>query len=80
MFRYSPDAPEREAAKSEALAMLLNEGFFPSDGLPTSANYCTDWLTQRDDDPKDWSPCPDEAKTHSGGEFLFAAALLLGKF
>lgn len=80
VYRYSPDAAEREAAKGAALAVLMDEGLFPVDRLPGSANYCTDWITQRDDDPKDWSPCPDQAKTHTGGDFLFSAALLLGRF
>lgn len=80
VYRYSPDAAERDSSKTAALAMLLDESFFPAENLPTSANYCTDWLTQRDDEPGDWTPCPEEGKTHTGGDFLFAAAVLIGRF
>ncbi len=63
--------------QTAAVALLLEPQYWPADRLPTSADRCEPWLTQRDDGP-DWQPCA-EGKTHSGGDFLFAAALALGK-
>jgi hypothetical protein len=80
LYRYSPDAGERDAARDAALSTLLDESLFPADKLPSSGNYCAEWISQRDDEPKDWSPCPEQGRTHSGGDFLFAAAVLMGRF
>lgn len=63
-----------------AQQLLMNEAWWPNDRLPTSADRCEQWLTQRDEDEKDWVPCPDEGRTHSGGDFLFAVAVLKGEF
>lgn len=76
----------------EARKSLRDESLFPGKELPTSANYCTDYLFQRDImkekkvDGKvetypnpDWLPCPKEGHTHSGTDFIFAAAVANGK-
>lgn len=63
-----------------AQALLLNGDWWPSDRLPTSGDRCESWLTQRDYDPKDWGPCAEQGRLHSGGDFLFAAAILKGDF
>lgn len=73
-WRYSGD----EAAAAEARESLRNAQWFPPDRLPTSADRCDPWMIQRDDGP-DWLPCPDEARTHSGGDFLLAHAVLTGR-
>jgi hypothetical protein len=65
--------------QSVATELLLNEAWWPADRLPTTDDRCDDWITQRDEGD-DWLPCPERNKTHSGGDFLFAAALVLGKF
>lgn len=54
---------------------------FPAEGLPTTDDYCTPYLYQRDEmrDGKvnpDWLPCPGK-KTHSGTDFLLAAWVIL---
>ena len=50
---------------------------FPSDALPSSANYCTDYLFQRDmKSTKDWEPCPEENKVYSGTDYSFATYIL----
>jgi hypothetical protein len=65
--------------QSAAIQILMNPALFPNDSLPSTSNYCTEWLWQRDfSNEKDWTPCPEQAKLHSGGDFLFAAALILG--
>lgn len=64
--------------QSRTVALLLAPTYFPADRLPTSAERCEPWLWQRDKG-KDWEPCPDENKTHSGGDFLLAAAVALGR-
>ena len=50
----------------------------PKDRLPTTADYCTDYLYQRDRDNKDWQACPP-VKTHEGTDCAFAAAVILGE-
>lgn len=64
---------------SQSLSILLNEGLFPSDHLPTSANRCTDYLWQREDQPKDWAPCEGEAEKYQGVDFLIAAKVILNR-
>lgn len=63
----------------QARAQELLMHYWPNDRLPTSSDWCESWLTQRDFGT-DWEPCPDQGKTHSGGDFLFAAAVLTGRF
>ena len=60
--------------QSKAVEILMDETLFPADKLPTSAdNYCTDYLWQRDDEPKDWQPCDNGGKKHDAVDFIFAA-------
>jgi hypothetical protein len=62
------------------LTLLLAK--FPGDRLPTSADWCTPYLYQRDEvkadgSPNpDWAPCPGEAHTHPGTDFLLASWVL----
>ena len=51
--------------------------YFPDDRLPTSSEYCTGYLFQRDKSDKDWGPC-DEGMVHSGTDFAFTTALIGG--
>jgi len=67
--------------------LLKDEKVFPGKDLPTSKNYCTPYLFQRDmlangedETNPDWLPCPKEKRTHPGTDFLFAAIVRLGKF
>lgn len=63
-------------------AVLMNESFFPNDRLPNNHNnQCTPYLWERDDEPSDWSPCPDATYyQHSGTDFLLAAYIRNGGF
>lgn len=61
------------------LSILLDESYFPSDHLPTNANYCADYLWQRDDKPSDWSPCQGD-QVKSGTDYIVAAYLATGGF
>lgn len=79
-----PDSPLMQAAAAhwysstywpKFLSAAMNERYFPTNRLPTSADRCTDWAVQQDN-PADWVPCPKEQKTHSGGDFLFAVSIL----
>jgi hypothetical protein len=63
--------------QTRATELLLDERMCPSTRLPTSADRCDAWFTQRNED-EDWQPCPDEGLTHSGGDCLFALALVTG--
>lgn len=73
--------------QSAAFSDLKDQTLFPSDKLPTKANYCTEWLFQRDDDSlshevsPDWLPCPLGGRPDRGRgfEWAFAAALALGE-
>lgn len=60
-----------------AQKILEDTTIWPSDAMPTSANYCTGYLYHRDMTSKgDWNPCPLELKTYDAVEYVFAAALL----
>ncbi len=54
---------------------LMDEGLFPPNRLPTSADRCEPWLWQRKE--SEWKSC--KGGKHRGGDFLFAAKLLLGE-
>lgn len=64
--------------QTETINFLLNSSLFPADRLPTTHDRCEPWLTQRDPG-KDWEPCGLDSvpKTHSGGDLLFVARLVL---
>lgn len=62
----------KDGDQSKALEILLRDDLFPVDRLPESRDRCEAYLWQRDEDPKDWSPC-DQGKTHDGVDFIFAA-------
>lgn len=64
--------------QTRAIELLLDESHFPSNSLPTSVQHCTEYLFQRDSGGGDWAPCPDEGKTHSGTDFIFAARVIIG--
>ena len=69
----------KDGDQTAAAALLDDETRFPNDHLPTSANFCTDYLYQRDEivaklaltPNTDWLPCPAESKTHAGIDFIF---------
>lgn len=63
--------------QSAASAILMREDLFPQDDLPTSKNYCTEYLWQRDEN-YNWLPCDDGGK-HDGVDFLFAAWVAYGE-
>jgi hypothetical protein len=62
-----------------AVAALLREDIWPSDRLPTKQDVCPAWVLERDS--SEWVPCDSgETITHSGGDFLFVADLVLDGF
>jgi len=66
--------------QAAAFAALGDESLFPRDRLPTSSEYCSDYLFQRDQDLNDWVPCgADGAAEGRGIEWIFAASLALGE-
>jgi len=73
LFMYAVDQ-YRAAAK-----ILLDRKYWPHDKLPTNHDRKSSWLPQRDFGP-DWAPDTKNPEiTHSGGDLLFCAALLLNK-
>ena len=58
-----------------ATTLLLNS--WPDGRLPTSSDWCADWLLSEAPDGAGRKSCPDQADTHSGGDLLFVAKLLL---
>lgn len=72
--------------QGEAFAALQDHALFPADVLPTSVNYCTEYLFQRDQfaggtPNPDWLPCTGDVPAGSRGrgvDWLFAAAMALG--
>lgn len=63
----------------ESVFLLLSLPRFPADRLPESKDVCVDWSTARTDDEESLKPCPEQGKQHTGGDFLFAAYLILNK-
>ena len=62
--------------------LLLNEDYFPNKRLPTSEEFCTHYLYQRDQfgvDYKDWVPCTEgtEYEVYDGVDFLLASKIIL---
>lgn len=62
--------------QTEATRLLLT--IWPRDRLPTQADWSEDWRLQRADGDSGFLPGSGNAP-HSGGDFLFAAAIVLGK-
>lgn len=63
--------------QTEATRLLLS--IWPKDRLPTGADWHEEWRTQRSDGDSGLLPSNTKASTvHSGGDFLFAAAIILG--
>jgi len=60
------------------LGTLLSPDVFPAVSLPTSENYCTEYLWSRMDDSEDVAPCPQKGETHPGVDFIYAASIILG--
>lgn len=51
---------------------------YPQNRLPTSADWCEFFIYQRDEDNKDWKPCPDEQQTHPAIELAEALGAVRG--
>lgn len=59
--------------------MLMNTVMFPNDSLPTTHNYDSDYLWQRDDSSNDWKPNDRiPVRELPGIDWLFAASIILG--
>lgn len=61
----------------QTVATNLLLGTWPAARLPTSSDWCDIWRTQRADGDSGLSPCPMQDHTHPGGDFLFAARIIL---
>lgn len=68
----------RDGEHLDKAAKLLLETW-PDGRLPTSDDWCEQWRIQRSDGDTGFQPC-SEFQTHSGGDFLLAAAITLGDF
>lgn len=67
-----------------AYESLMNEAWWPKDRLPNTDDRRGEWILQRDWG-RSWRPSgtashPLGYVEHSGGDFIFAAALVLGMF
>lgn len=56
-----------------AADILLDETLFPAESLPTTANYCTHYLFQKEQESDNWEPCPERDEKWHGVDFMFAA-------
>lgn len=61
--------------QDDAIAILMDETYFPANRLPSGKDRCEPYLWQRDFDDEDWEPCSGVGE-HNGIDFLFAADLL----
>jgi len=67
----------KDGNQIEAINGLLNTSLWPDSSLPTSDNYCAEWVVQRDFEPKDWGPCPEKARHHTGAELVAIYYLII---
>lgn len=63
--------------QTTATRLLLET--WPADRLPTSADWCEEWRVQRADQDPGLQSCSTQAVTHTGGDLLFVASLILGE-
>ena len=68
-------AKHGKAPMTQLIDALLASHFFPDDRLPESRDRCATWVWEKDVLRE---PCPEQGKTHSGGDFMFLATLILG--
>jgi hypothetical protein len=61
--------------QTEATRLLTS--IWPRDRLPTDRDWAESWRTQRSDGDSGFLPGSDDTP-HSGGDFLFAAGVVLG--
>lgn len=63
--------------QGEAIRLLLT--VWPETRLPTTSDWCEAWRIQRDITDSSLQPCQrDTPETHTGGDLLFVAQLILG--
>ena len=62
----------------QSVASHYLQSIWPTERLPTSQDWCAPWRTQRSSGDSSFVPCPKEVKVHSGGDFMFAAAIVVG--
>lgn len=62
--------------QSEATRLLLE--IWPADRLPSNGDWSEEWRTQRSDGDVGFQPGDWPYHEHSGGDFLFTAAIVLG--
>ena len=77
LAEQNPENPLMQAMagnKDAAIDLLLNT--WPADRLPTSSDWCSSWRLEQGPTGNGLKPCPDENKTHSGGDLLFVARLI----
>lgn len=83
---HSPGNPLAQALHAkytdgdQTVATNLLLAIWPANRLPSRNDWCEEWRVQRADGDSGLFPCSDrEPKTHTGGDFLFVAALILGE-
>lgn len=64
----------------------LSPAVWPSGALPTSADRCATWATEQEfpgpvlpAGAQSLQPCPEDGRTHTGGEILFIRRILRGR-
>lgn len=67
--------------QSAAIAILLDEKLFPSDRLPSTLDHNGFYLWEREKEAREWQapPMSEPIKEHSGVDFLFVKAIVLGE-
>jgi hypothetical protein len=71
----------KDGDQTRATELLLDESLWPADRLPTSAERCSDYIYQRDDDrgepdAHNWVPCPHENRTFPGTGLMFTYKII----
>lgn len=61
---------------SEPVGLLMDNGEWPNDRLPTTSNHCDNWPIQRTYDEKNWGAC-SPLKEHTGAELVVIYNLII---
>lgn len=74
LYAFAAHSFDHSQSLDQAISVLMNETYFPSDRLPKASDRCAEYLFQHEKEDVDWLPC--EGGQHSGTDLAFAVYLL----
>lgn len=76
LYAFAAHSFDHTQSIDQAISVLMNETYFPSDRLPKASDRCAEYLFQHEKEDIDWLPC--DGGTHSGTDLVLSVALLDG--